>query len=117
MFNYIAQTNCNTNYQKDTLLIHLFHQEIDGTVLFTDKLKMGKRVYRTWGTLREPHYLRLIYRRFEILHENIMGFIGIFFDYLSHWIYLFTSLLNKINFSTVKNEILLSHLKTTRKTI
>lgn len=48
------------------------------SLFLTRELRVGRARYRTSDCLRQPENIILVYRSFQVLHENCMCFLGIF---------------------------------------
>ncbi len=53
------------------------------TIFLTRELRLGAMQYRTIEKLRKPEDLRIVYRSFQVLNENVSCFMGQFF-YILH---------------------------------
>ncbi len=54
------------------LLIHMLYF----TVLYTKEFKLGAKTYKTKHKLRNSHNIRTMYRAFQLLHQNVLCFMG-----------------------------------------
>lgn len=48
------------------------------TILLTQELKLGRKSYITLESMRKVDNLQLMYRSFQVLHENVFCFLGLY---------------------------------------
>ncbi len=77
------------------LLIHMIYF----TVFYTKEFKLGAKIYKTENRLRNSYNIRTMYRSFQLLHQNVLCFIGWVFAF-SHFGFTLQPII--VNFVLIK---------------